>query len=95
MDAPQITLTTGEKRDIRITTGTLYRFESQGGKLADASHSPVKTMVDLLVLAIAKKGESKDELIEQLPPFSEISQAMQAAMEAAGLGEPQPAPANG
>lgn len=88
MNHPQITLLNEtEPREIVITTGVLYRFEKQGGNLAKTQEIPITTMVDLVCEAIKKEGENKEDLIEKLPPFGQVSTVFAEAMEAAGMGE--------
>jgi hypothetical protein len=72
-------------REVNITTGVLYRFEKNGGKLTNVKETPIIVMCDLICQAIKTKDENVEDLIDLLPNFGVVAEVFESAMENSGM----------
>jgi hypothetical protein len=89
-ETPKIALKDGSEREVVIDFAALVRFEEAGASLTDASSKPASTFAKLLYAACKTKGEAYEDFVQLLPAMPVVSEAVNAAMEASGMGNQTP-----
>tara|TARA_B100002019_G_scaffold289988_2_gene306742 strand:+ start:313 stop:594 length:282 start_codon:yes stop_codon:yes gene_type:complete len=74
----------GEEREIKIDNKSMMRFEMNGGSLSDFESKPVSCAVNLACACLDLEGDPLDHA-NDLPPLSDIAEAVKSAMEESGL----------
>lgn len=71
----------GESRELKITTGALYRFEASGYTLGDFETPDKQIRAHVALIAAALDPAAPLDIVaEQCPPFHQLSEAIVQAL---------------